>query len=43
MWPESSVVMFILVRITLSMSNRKLKIVAAYFPLKKVQRWAVQD
>lgn len=43
MWPESSVVMFILVRIALSMSSRKLKIVAADFLPRKVQRWAVWD
>lgn len=43
MWPDSSVVMFILIRITLTMSDRKFKIAAAYCPPKKVQGWAVWD
>lgn len=41
--PESSMVIFISVRVTLTAGDRKLEMMAAYFPTRKVQRWAVQD
>lgn len=39
-WPENSVVILMLVSVTLTTSGKELKMMAAYFSPKKVQRWA---